>query len=185
MPGPIKTKPGDQRGARAGQTTSPQPHGGSIGQKPYEPNDRDREYVSKHSFLMGQEATARVLGISKGTLVRHYRAELDGAEDRARLELGQTAMKKASEGDSAMLRFVLATRFADQWSPKYRMKHEGGINVSTISAEQLERMFEGKSKDEIGSIIAGLDAIIAAGGVDQPGDGSADPELRAAEETGT
>lgn len=159
-----KKRETDQRGARAGQTTMPQEHGGSIGQAAYEPTERDRDYVRKHVFFLGAERTALRLGISTRTLQRHFAVEIAEANEELLEAGGKTAMQRALAGDGPMLRFVLATRFPDLWSPKYRLQHEGKIGVERTL--DLRDFLKDKSEDETAAILAAIDALAAAGGVD-------------------
>lgn len=157
-----------QRGARRGQTTSPQPHGGSIGQKPYVPDERDREYVLRNHFYLGSTRTAARLGISEATLERHFRDEIKRSAEELLIAGGKTAMQKALQGDGPMLRYVLATRFPDLWSPKYRHEHTGP-NGAPIEFDKVDSalmpLLEGKTTDELRELERIFDALIAAGGI--------------------
>ena len=163
----AKTRSTDQRGARPGLTTMPQPHGGSIGQKPYVPTDRDREFVAKSGFFLGQDRTAERLGISVDTLTRHYRKELDHGEDEFLLAGGKVLARQALEGDGAQLRFLLARRFPKVYGEKKAVEHSG--EIGTPRTVDLSAFLEGKTEDECRAIIAGIDALAAAGGIDLPG----------------
>lgn len=159
-----------QRGARRGTTTHTgvanpayAPSGkpaGSIGQAPYEPTERDRAFVREKVWYIGQEATAKRLGISTKTLQRHFRAEIDDCEVELEETLGMTAVQKAIKGDGPMLRFLLATRFKGRWSPKIRHTHTGpdGGPIRTVD---LGPLIEGKSEEELRALDELLDTLAA------------------------
>lgn len=148
-----------------------QPHGGSIGQEPYVPTERDRAFVLEHVFYLGQAKTAKRLGISERTLVNHYRAEIDQAYEDAELDLGKTAMQRAKAGDGPMLRFLLATRFRERWSPRIAHQHTGTLQVEEVPID-LSKFFEGKTEEELERASDIIDEILAAAGVDFEGDGA-------------
>lgn len=179
--GNPKTSPGDQRGARKGMTTMPQPNGaGSIGQAPYIPTERDRQYVRDHVFYMGQERVARRLGVCSRTLRNHFRPEIDEAHDNALLDLASTAMERAKAGDGPMLRFMLATRFKDTWSPRLKLEHSGHVDVD-VNVD-LSAFIAGASKDEIRIALQIIRQFVSeAGAVVVAGDeGSGAPTLGSA-----
>lgn len=157
----VKRRSTDQRGSRPGQATTPQPGGrGAIGQKPYVATDRDREYVRKHCFYLGNAVTAERLGISKDTLERHFRPEIDESADELRLAAGMSAVKRALEGDGPMLRFVLQTRFGDMWSRKHSLAHTGpgGGPIRTVD---LSGVLKGKTEEQLADLEQLLDHLIA------------------------
>jgi hypothetical protein len=168
-----------QRGARRGTTThvgvgngvkgtiagAPT---GSIGQAPYEPTERDREFVRENVWFIGQEATAKRLGISTKTLQRHFRAEIDDCETEFERQLGETAMQKALKGDGPMIRFLLATRFKGRWSPKIQHRHTGA-DGGVIRTVDLGPLIEGKTEEELRQIDAILDSFANQIGADGSG----------------
>lgn len=149
-----------QRGARKGTTTHEGKNGGSIGQEPYEPTERDREYVAKHVWYIGHEQCAQRLGISKKTLQRHFRKEIDEAKVDLELDLGMTAVEKARMGDGPMLRFLLATRFGKRWSPKYVHEHSGK-DGGPIRMINMAPLIEGKTEEELAELERILESLEA------------------------
>lgn len=159
-----------QRGARKGTTTHPgrpdrgeDKAPGSIGQAPYVPDERDREFVRTKVWFIGQEATARRLGICSRTLQRHFKKEIADCEIDFEEALGKKAMQKAMSGDGPMLRFLLATRFKGRWSPKIKHEHtgEGGGPIREIN---LGPLIEGKTEDELADLEAILERLGASTG---------------------
>lgn len=136
-----------QRGARKGTTA--QPHGGAIGQEPYEPTDKDREYVREYVWHIGQGNTAKKLGISVRTLQRHFRKQMDEAEIDLEEKLSRKAVVRAlDEDDGATLRFILANRFSERWSNKVTHEH-GGVGGGPIQTVDISDLVEGKSIEEL------------------------------------
>jgi AraC-like DNA-binding protein len=163
-----------QRGARRGTTThtgvgngvqgtkSGEP-AGSIGQAPYVPTERDREFVRQKVWFIGQEATAKRLGISSRTLQRHFKPEIEDCETDLEEKLGKTAVQKAINGDGPMLRFLLATRFKGRWSPKIQHQHTGA-DGGPIRTVDLAPLIEGKSEEELKALDELLDSLAAETG---------------------
>jgi len=158
----------------------PQPHGGSIGQEAYVPTERDRAYVREHIFYMGKERVARRLGISARTLYNHFKAEMDEANDEALLELAQTAMQRAKAGDGPMLRFMLATRFKETWSPRLIHQHQGAVDVD-VNVD-LSAFIATASKEEIQIALRVVRQFISQAGTNVAAgdDGSGTPAIGSA-----
>jgi len=133
----TKTRADDQRGAHKGQN----------GQQPYKPTERDRAYVKKHVFWIGQADCAKRLGISERTLSRHFKEEIETCKLDGKETLTETSMNLARKGDGPMLRFLLATRFYEDYSPKYKAKVEGDVKFSFADidiSDELAQMEKGE-----------------------------------------
>lgn len=82
--GPVKKKRG--------------PAKGTPGEPPHKPTDRDRQIVeAMSSYGIPQGAIARLIGggISEPTLQKHYRAELDSAQDKLTAKLNEALVAQA------------------------------------------------------------------------------------------
>ena len=142
--------------------------------QPYVPTDADRDYVEKHVFFIGQQRTADNLGIHLATLKRHYAEEIRKAKTEFLLAGSRRLAKDALEGDGASLRFLLARRFSDMYGEKIKAEHSGEIGQP--QRVDLTKFLEGKTVDEHRAILAALDLLSAAGGVDLSGGEERDPE---------
>ncbi len=92
----TKVRDDDRRGAKPGNPTMPQEHGGAIGQQPHEPTEELRHQVETMVGLgMVQADIGKVLRVSTDTLVRHYRDELDRGKLLAGMNLRQRAYDMA------------------------------------------------------------------------------------------
>lgn len=143
-------------------------HGGRIGNPPYVPTDDDREFVVQNAAKRGYLWTALQLGISKTTLHQHFRTELDMSNANACAEIGQSLYQKAIDGDGASQRFFLITRGKGEWSPKVKHEHSGP-DGGPMQSVDLTAMLEGKTDDELRSILAALELLSASGGGDITG----------------
>ena len=71
------------------------------GRAPHEPTEASRRQVrALAAYGIPQDEIARVLGISKPTLEKHYRPELDRAETEANAKVAESLFRKAT-GDGA------------------------------------------------------------------------------------
>ena len=79
-----------------------------------------------------QDQIALVIGISKNTLIKHYRKELDTAMIIANAAIGQTLFKQAKDGNTAAAIFWLKCRAG--WFDTQKVEHSGpnggDINVT-------------------------------------------------------
>lgn len=152
----------DRRGRRVGNRGA-RP-GGT--QQPYEPTERDREYVREHANYAPLETIARRLGVSAKTVQRHFQKELAESKEDFGIDLARTAAEKALAGDGPMLRFLLATRFG--WNTKVRHEHTGagGGPIRTIDVGPL---IDGKSEDELAELERILEALAAEADQGEPG----------------
>lgn len=110
------TKPTDRRGGG-----SP----GGKGNPPFVPTKEQRGLVTFGKACGAtHEQIAEQLGISKDTLERHFRAELDQGKDRVLSQMRGVALKKALAGDNDMVKFCLA-RLDPEFREKKSLEHSG------------------------------------------------------------
>jgi len=77
----------------------------------HKPNDQTRQLVQLHATIgTRQDNIARILGIDKKTLIKHYRDELDLGMDKANASIGGALFNKAKAGDTAAMIFWMKTR---------------------------------------------------------------------------
>jgi DNA-binding XRE family transcriptional regulator len=74
---------------------------GKGGRPPHEPSEASRRQVrALAAYGIPQDEIARVIGVSKPTLEKHYRPELDRAETEANAKVAESLFRKAT-GDGA------------------------------------------------------------------------------------
>jgi len=82
-----------------------------CGRKQHAPTDAQRKLVQLHATVgTTQDMIARVIGIDKKTLRKHYRDELDLSMAIANATIGGALFNKAKGGDTASMTFWLKTR---------------------------------------------------------------------------
>lgn len=114
------------------------------GRPPYVPTAGDRKQALELiGFGHRSEDVARVLGISKRTLEKYFRAELDEGHVRTNIAVQQTAYQMATSGQHvAMTIFWLKTRcgWKETTVVENTGKDGGPIQISSAKAELLKRM---------------------------------------------
>ena len=78
-----------------------------------------------------QDQIALVIGISKNTLIKHYRKELDTAMIIANAAIGQTLFKQAKDGNTAAAIFWLKCRAG--WVDTQKIEHTGQLEIQSLS----------------------------------------------------
>ncbi len=113
------------------------------GKPPFEPTDKDRRLVKEMASCgIPQEGIARVIGISKPTLHKHFKEDLSRAEDEANFRVAQfmfgTIIGAPIQGVPPVTNEATRGALAMFWA-KTRMRwketsvHEhGGLDGSTI-----------------------------------------------------
>jgi hypothetical protein len=158
-----KTRADDRRGKPLGEP--------GRGVKPFEPTDAQREQVKTLAKVVDVPQIATIMGISKATIERHFRAELDLGQAEAVSLVGAGLLRKALKGDGPSMRFFLSTRGKGAYSKRVEVTGaDGGPMVSAhadlgkLTDEDLEaygrlaRIAAGLSPDDDGSdTITGLD----------------------------
>jgi hypothetical protein len=83
---------------------------GKPGEK-HIPTDATRQTVRLHAMVGSrQETICELLDISKPTLEKHYRKELDTAVEMANASVGGALYRKAMDGDTTAMIFWMKTR---------------------------------------------------------------------------
>ena len=101
--------------------------------KKHEPTVETRSSVKALASVgTPQEQIASVIGISKNTLLKHYRKELDTAMTMANAKVAQSLFQQATAGNTAAAIFWLKCRAG--WVDKQQIEHSGpnggDINVT-------------------------------------------------------
>ena len=82
-----------------------------AGKPAHEPTKESRNQVSAMtSFGIPQEEICTVLGITKKTLYKYYREELDTAAAKANTKVASMLYKKCMDGDTASILFWMKTK---------------------------------------------------------------------------
>ncbi|HWV44106.1 hypothetical protein [Pseudorhodoplanes sp.] len=114
-----------------------------AGRKPYTPTPEQRKQVETMSAygIPGAEI-AKVLGIHRATLDRHYREELDRASTMANAKVAGFLYKNAEAGNVTAQIFWLKTRA--RWKePPAEHKHSGAVgqyDLTKVSDADLKRL---------------------------------------------
>lgn len=105
----------------------------------YQPTDAQRKSVHAMSaYGIPQNDIARVIGITKNTLEKHFRDELDTAETEANAKVAQTLYQMATSGmNVAATIFWLKTRA--RWRETTHHAHSENINLNGVPTEDIER----------------------------------------------
>lgn len=118
--------------------------------------------LAEAAFWTNMVIFAKDLGISVDTLRKYYAVELDDGLARKNAQVAARMFQAAMKGNAASMKAWLASRGGPEWSP--RLKHEHtGRDGGPLEVIDVAKMVEGKSADEIESIIAAVDIFIAAG----------------------
>ena len=101
--------------------------------KKHEPTSETRAKVNALASVgTPQDQIALVIGISKNTLIKHYRKELDTAMTMANAQVAQSLYQQAKSGNTAAAIFWLKCRAG--WVDKQAIEHTGpnggDINVT-------------------------------------------------------
>ena len=79
--------------------------------KQYKPTDDDRKKVQAMvSFGIPLENVAKIIGVTRKTLSKHFKEEIATASDKAIAAVAGKLYNKAMKGDNACMMFFLKTR---------------------------------------------------------------------------
>ena len=101
--------------------------------KKHEPTAKTRLQVNTLASVGTlQEDIAKIIGITKNTLIKHYRIELDTAMAMANASIAQTLFKQAKDGNTSAAIFWLKCRagWVDEQSIEHTGPNGGDINVT-------------------------------------------------------
>lgn len=91
---------------------------------PHEPTGPQKQLVQLHAAIgTPQEEIARVIGIDKKTLTKHYRDELDTGMTQANARIGKALFDKAVGGDTVALIWWTKTRMG--WKETSKIEGAG------------------------------------------------------------
>lgn len=111
--------------------------------KKHEPTSDTRTKVNVLASVgTPQDQIALVIGISKNTLIKHYRKELDTAMIMANAQVGKSLFQQAKNGNTAAAIFWLKCRAG--WVDKQQIEHSGQIQVK----QQLNEILDEISEDD-------------------------------------
>jgi hypothetical protein len=132
----------ERQDRRGGGTAMPQPHGGAIGNPPYEVTEEKRRQVRELAGLqISQQEIADVMGVSADTIQRHHREDFDQGRAAFALKMRKHAFNLAlgelkdpddpSKGykahftpDRDMTKFVMRSQFGWEDSVKVATRAE-------------------------------------------------------------
>lgn len=103
-----------------------------MSRKKYEPTDEDRALVSSWSRVgHRQEHIAQKLGISKPTLEKYYRSELDFAAMEMVGSVGSALYAAAMAGEVRAQMFIMKCRGG--WREVERVEHTGADGMPLVT----------------------------------------------------
>lgn len=133
-------RPDDARGTPAGAGTVVPAHGGRIGNPPFQPSDEQRSKVRTYAKTFpvhGEHFIARLIGVSRDTLRRHFaddlelgRAEMLASVGSQMITRALNAESESAKGDLDAQKFILAR--LGGWSTKVEMTGKDGRPMETV-----------------------------------------------------
>lgn len=121
------------------------------GRPPYKPTDETRKQVEALvGYGITEEQICQMIGISRPTLIKYYREEIDTGTAKANAKVAQSLYQKATgDGASAVTAAIFWLKTRAGWKETVRQEIEAEVRVDDAS-----------SKDEFISRINGLAARI-------------------------
>ena len=111
--------------------------------RPHEPTSETRTKANVLASVgTPQDQIALIIGISKNTLIKHYRKELDTAMIMANAQVAQSLYQQAKSGNTSAAIFWLKCRAG--WVDKQSIEHSGQIQVK----QQLHEILDEISEDD-------------------------------------
>lgn len=103
-----------------------------TGRPEFKPTDEQRRFVTLCTMGgINHEQIAKTIGISRNTLEKHFREELDNAAAEANARVVGVAYEQAVSGQHpAMTMFWLKTRLG--WREKKELEHSGEVTTKTF-----------------------------------------------------
>ena len=80
---------------------------------------------------------AQALGITRPTLAKHFREELDNGKTRTITKVADALVRQALAGNTTAMIFYLKTQA--RWSETHKLEHTHG-RVEELTDEELERI---------------------------------------------
>jgi DNA-binding XRE family transcriptional regulator len=111
------------------------------GQAPHEPTPAMRKQVEAlAAYGIPQEEICKVVGVSKPTLHKYYRDELDTAMPKANARVAESLFKKATgDGTAAVTAAIFWLKTRAGWKETVVNEH-GGIGGGPIQVARVERV---------------------------------------------
>ena len=133
--------------------------GRSRGRPEYEPTEKDHAFVTSMTMAgVQQEHIAKVIGVDKKTLRKHFRDDLDHGRTRANAHVVANLYRQATKNDPrATTAAIYWTKAQMGWRETSQLEHTGR-DGGPIQTEDVS------ARDRISGRIARLAAGNAAGG---------------------
>ncbi|MCB4802663.1 AcrR family transcriptional regulator [Methylobacterium brachiatum] len=145
-------------------TDDPKDPGGRPSHVPTDKSRREVEALS--GYGIPEHEIARVVGISKPTLLKHYRDELDQGITKANAKVAESLFRKAiGDGPQAITAAIFWAKTRMRWKEPPQSHEIAGANGGPIQHVDLS-----KATDEQLAALEPILAALAAG--DTPGTGS-------------
>lgn len=169
-------------GCPPGKGTVQTQTGGLIGNPPHVRSEEIAEKVRELGRIVSRDQTARLCGISKSTLLRHYHEEWQWAQDNLVHDLKAMLIEQAVKEKSVNAAKAVLV-MCGEFKQKFEHSGPGGGPIRTLDQAVLAQLVDGKSEQELIALEQALSLVLAAtGAAGGPGDGPADAELRPAGE---
>lgn len=155
----LKTRDDDARGTPPGQGTITPPHGGQIGNPPFEPTPEMRRDVEAwvRAGATGEDIAVLITAnygrpCSRQTVDRHFKHELAVGRAKLRVAIGGSLVKDALEGNLTAKIFWLRTQA--KWNT--RVEHVGADGGAVRSFD-----LGGLDLDEKRTLLRVIDQLLA------------------------
>lgn len=138
------------------------------GRPPFQPSEEMRKAVEAMSSVgIPQDDIAKAFGISKPTLAKYFREELDTAAIKANARVAANLYKQATKDDirsATPAIFWLKTRMG--WKDSVQVEHTGSIDtrINQMSDDELREFI----KERAARFSAGLGGDRAPHGANKP-----------------
>lgn len=100
-----------------------------MAQKPHNPDDNSRKLVKSLSGIgVPQEDICAIMGVSKPTLHKYYREELDKGLAEANAKVAESLFKQATGGNTTAAIFWTKARMG--WREKHDIEISGSLKIS-------------------------------------------------------
>ena len=99
-----------------------------VGKPPYKPDDKQRFMVERAAGLgISQDRIAHMLGISKVTLEKHFRTELDRGSVSVEYQVGNSLIEQALKGNVNACGLFLSHRAG--WKESKVVEHHSRLDA--------------------------------------------------------
>lgn len=143
LPEQVATPPG-------ATPAQPRPHSDrGQGRPPFSPSPAQRSTVTllRGAGLAPLEI-AQQLGVSRATVYKHFRLELDYGKQTVVARIGAKLVQKAMKGDNACMFFYLRAHGGPAWNAPQKHEHAGPDGSPLQAPNLIVSFLKPKTEDE-------------------------------------